>query len=66
MIAALAFALATSFICIGAVRLYRAVRMLRTARLDSAYRAASLVIETKRTLRAGQHRANENEWGRAA
>lgn len=66
MIAAVAFFLATIFICIGAVRLYRAVRMFRLSRLDAEYRASSLVIESRRACRAGQHRANEREWGRAA
>ena len=66
MIAVAAFLLATSCICVGAVRLYRAVRMYRQRRICAAYRAASLVIETKRGLRAAQRRAAEREWGRAA
>ena len=53
-------------IAFGAVRLVRAYRAHRVAQAFAAYRAASLVIESRRALRAGQHRAQEREWGRAA
>ena len=35
-------------------------------RIDAQYRAAVLVIESRRIVRAAQHRAQEREWGRAA
>ena len=53
-------------ISFGVVRLARAFRMRRLARIDAEYRAAALVINARRQLRAGQHRASEREWGRAA
>ena len=65
MLTALAL-LALALILTGAYRLHRAYRALRIAQAFAAYRAASLVIESRRALRAGQHRAQEREWGRAA
>jgi hypothetical protein len=53
-------------VAFGLVRLGRALRMNRLRRIDADYRAAALVINTRRALRAGQHRAAEREWGRAA
>lgn len=50
----------------GLVRLSSALYLRRLARIDAEYRAAALVINTRRQLRAGQHRAREREWGRAA
>lgn len=65
MLTALAL-LALVLILTGAYRLHRAYRAHRAAQAFAAYRAASLVIEAKRGLRAAQHRAAEREWGRAA
>ena len=53
-------------IAFGAVRFVRAYRAHRIAQAVAAYRAASLVVEAKRGLRAAQHRAAEREWGMAA
>jgi hypothetical protein len=50
----------------GALRLARAIRAEQQRRAWSAYRAASLVVESKRALRAGQRRAAAREWGRVA
>lgn len=50
----------------GALRLLAAVDDYRLRRIDAAYRAAALVITERRILRAGQRRAAEREWGRAA
>ena len=59
-------AAACLFVAFGLVRFARAVRMNRLRRIDADYRAAALVINTRRALGAGQHRAAEREWGRAA
>lgn len=53
-------------ISFGVIRLLRAVRMLRLRRLDAQYRAAALVAQSRMAHRAGQHRVQEREWGRAA
>lgn len=65
MLTALAIA-ALLLIATGAYRLHRAYRAFRAAQAWAAYRAASLVIESRRALRAGKHRAAERGWGRAA
>jgi len=49
---------AASSISFGVVRLARAVRMNRLRRIDANYRAAALVCNAKREVRAAQHR----EW----
>lgn len=57
---------ACGLIGVGLVRLSAAIRRYRAARLDADYRAAALVINTKRVIRAAHHRAAERKWGRAA
>lgn len=57
---------AVAFVGIGAAALRSAIRAERQRRAWAAYRAASLVVEAKRTLRAAQRRAFDREWGRAA
>lgn len=64
--AALLLFSAAALVVTGAWHFVRAVRMHRLRRIDAAYRAAALVINTRRALRAGQHRAVERQWGRAA
>lgn len=65
MLTALAIA-ALLLILVGAYRLHRAYRAERQRRRSAAYRAALLVVDEHRKMRAGQHRAQEREWGRAA
>ena len=57
---------ALALIATGAFRLVLALRAARARRIDAEYRAAALVINTRRALRAAQHRAQEREWGRVA
>lgn len=61
----LAYAAAVLLV-LGTVGLFRWHKAARLRRIDADYRAAALVINTRRALRAGQHRAAEREWGRAA
>ena len=50
----------------GATRLVLAWHAAMQRRIDAQYRAAALVIESRRIVRAAKHRAQEREWGRAA
>lgn len=54
-----------ALIAAGIVGLSRYRWAAHLRRIDAEYRAAALVINTRRQLRAGQHRAAEREWGRA-
>lgn len=53
-------------ISFGVVRLASEIRAYRLNRRRAAYRAAVMVVDEYRRHRAGQHRAAESEWGRAA
>jgi hypothetical protein len=53
-------------VAFGTVRLHHADRALRRAQACAAYRAVALVITERDKLRAGQHRAGSQQWGRAA
>ena len=66
MIAAAVLFAAVLLVAFGIIRMAGAICRYRRARLDAAYRAAVLVINARRELRAGQHRAAAREWGRAA
>lgn len=50
----------------GATGLFMAWKVALDRRIDAQYRAAALVIESRRIVRVSQHRAVEREWGRAA
>jgi len=50
----------------GLIRLSSAIRAERQRRSWADYRLACIVSESIRQVRAGQHRAAEREWGRAA
>lgn len=58
--------IALSLILSGAARIAIAWHAHIQRRIDAQYRAAVLVIESRRIVRAAQHRAQEREWGRAA
>ena len=53
-------------VLVGVFRFLAALHAYRLGRVDAAYRAASLVVTERRILRAGQRRAHEQQWGRAA
>lgn len=57
---------ALALILNGAAKLFLAWKAALDRRIDAQYRAAALVIESRRIVRAAQHRAQEREWGRAA
>ncbi|WP_374013967.1 hypothetical protein [Pseudoxanthomonas koreensis] len=58
-------ALAYALLALGGMRLHRAMRANRQRRAFAEYRAACLVVTERAKLRAGQHRAQVAEWGRA-
>lgn len=60
----LAFA-ACVLLTLGLVGVIRWAITDRARRLDAQYRAADVVTNARRELRAGQRRAAEREWGRA-
>ena len=53
-------------VLVGFFRFLSALHVYRLGRVDAAYRAAALVVTERRILRAGQRRAIEQQWGRAA
>lgn len=58
--------LLAAWVIFQAFRFVAAVRAYRLGRIDAAYRSAALVETQAPIVRAGQHRATEHQWGRAA
>ena len=56
----------SGLVMVGVLRFLAALHAYRLGRVDAAYRAAALVVTERRILRAGQRRAQEYQWGRAA
>ena len=56
----------SGLVLVGVFRFLVALHVYRLGRVDAAYRAAALVVTERRILRAGQRRAIEQRWGRAA